>query len=125
MTSDLQPRYPVALYYDGACRLCAGEMRNLMTRNTEGKLRFTDCSPADFSAGPAPRAELMRQMHAQDADGTVFTGVAALRVAYDAVGLGAALDYVNAIGIERSPKRAEKARELVLIRENKKWNFQK
>lgn len=89
MTSDLQPRYPVALYYDGACRLCAGEMRNLMTRNTEGKLRFTDCSPADFSAGPAPRAALMRQMHAQDADGTVFTGVAALRVAYDAVGLGA------------------------------------
>ncbi len=32
---------------------------------------------------------------------------------------------LNAVGIERSPKRAEKARELRLIKINKNWEYQK
>ena len=89
MHTDLRPAYPVTLYYDGSCQICAGEMHNLMARNTAAKLEFTDCSPADFSTGPAPRDALMTAMHAQDANGAVYTGVAALRVAYGAVGLPA------------------------------------
>jgi predicted DCC family thiol-disulfide oxidoreductase YuxK len=81
------PAYPATLYYDGSCALCAGEMRNLMLRNGAGRLRFVDCSPADFDAGPAPRAALMAAMHAQDAAGRIYTGIEAFRVAYGAVGL--------------------------------------
>jgi predicted DCC family thiol-disulfide oxidoreductase YuxK len=39
-------RYPLTIYYDASCRLCDGEMRNLMLRNTEGRMVFVDASAA-------------------------------------------------------------------------------
>lgn len=79
--------YPVTLWYDGSCRLCSGEIRNLAIRDTRARLRFVDCSAEDFQGGPAPREQLMNAIHAVDARGRVFIGVDSFEVAYRAVGL--------------------------------------
>ncbi len=81
--------YPLTLYYDGSCRLCSAEIRNLALRNTQGRLRFVDCSPADFNS-PIPgtgRADLMQQMHGLGAQGQVLRAVDVFMAAYRAVGL--------------------------------------
>lgn len=82
--------YPLTLYYDASCPMCNGEMQNLMLRNTDDLLRFVDASAPSFSAFPpgTDRAALMALMHAQRADGQVVHGIEALRLAYQAAGLG-------------------------------------
>lgn len=81
------PSYPLTLYYDGSCRLCSAEIRNLKARDMAGRLALVDCSPADFSGGPAPRAALMNAIHAVDAAGRVYVGIDTFRAAYAAAGL--------------------------------------
>lgn len=83
-------QYPLTIYYDASCRLCDGEMRNLMLRNTKGLLTFVDASAPGF-ASPithTTQTDLLACIHAQWADGQVITGVAVFRHAYSAVGLG-------------------------------------
>lgn len=82
--------FPLTLYYDGACPLCLGEMRNLMLRNVEGRLRFVDIADPAFQppAAPAPgRVALAQRLHAQTVDGRWLSGVAVFIEMYDAVGL--------------------------------------
>jgi uncharacterized protein YbjT (DUF2867 family)/predicted DCC family thiol-disulfide oxidoreductase YuxK len=81
------PRWPVRVFYDASCRLCAAEMHNLRLRDRHGRIRFVDCSAPGFAGGPAPTAQLMDAMHCQDAAGRVFVGVDAFEVLYHAVGL--------------------------------------
>ena len=80
--------YPLTLYYDASCPLCAAEMHALLQRDAHGRLRLVDCSPPGFDGAPAgcTQAELMRLMHAQTADGRVLVGVPAFEAAYAAVG---------------------------------------
>ncbi|MDA7417429.1 DUF393 domain-containing protein [Xenophilus arseniciresistens] len=87
MQTQALPRYPLTLYYDGSCRLCSAEIRNLQARDGAARLRFVDCSAADFSGGPAPLEAMMAAIHAVDAAGRVYVGVPTLRAAYAAVGL--------------------------------------
>lgn len=81
--------WPLTLYYDGACRLCRAEMRNLEVRDAGGLLRFIDISQPGFDAYPpgTDRDALMGLLHAQRADGAVLCGVEVFRLAYSAVGL--------------------------------------
>ena len=81
------PHFPLTVYYDASCRFCNAEMRNLMLRNTQGRLRFVDCAAPGFAGGPAPREALMRAIHGVDAQGQVFVGVECLSRAYQGVGL--------------------------------------
>lgn len=82
--------YPLTLYFDSRCRLCAAEMGNLMLRNTGGLLRFADVWAPDFKGPPAgtTRDDLLTLIHARQADGRLLRGVAVFRAAYEAVGLG-------------------------------------
>lgn len=84
--------FPLTLYYDSACPLCRAEMQNLMLRNTQDLLRFIDVSSPQFTACPAgtQKADLLRIMHAVQADGTLIQGVDVFRQAYRA----AQLDWV-------------------------------
>ncbi|MDQ8001360.1 MAG: DUF393 domain-containing protein [Pseudomonadota bacterium] len=100
------PTYPVTLYYDGSCRLCSGEMRNLGARDTAGRLAFVDCSPEDFTGGPAPREALMTTIHAVDAAGRVYTGIESLRVAHAAVGLPIVSALLGLPGLSHAAARA-------------------
>lgn len=100
------PVYPVTLYYDGSCRLCSGEIRNLENRDTSGRLAFVDCSAEGFTGGPAPRAALMEAIHAVDAAGRVYTGVATFRVAYAAAGLPMVSTLLGLPGLSHAAARA-------------------
>ncbi len=82
--------YPLTLYYDGACPVCNGEMRNLMLRNTAGLLRFVDISAPGFRSFPGgtDMAALMALMHAKRADGQLAIGAEAIRLAYRGAQLG-------------------------------------
>ncbi|QTD46734.1 thiol-disulfide oxidoreductase DCC family protein [Ottowia testudinis] len=81
--------YPLTLYFDASCPLCAAEMENLRLRDAAGRLRFVDASAPGFDAALAGAtvAELMTLMHARTADGRLLRGVPAFELAYEAVGL--------------------------------------
>lgn len=83
-------RYPLTMLYDGACPVCSLEMDHLRERNGAGRLDFVDISAPGFDAAAwgTELAELGRRMHGVRPDGSHLVGLAALREAYAAVGLG-------------------------------------
>ncbi|MGJ7529918.1 thiol-disulfide oxidoreductase DCC family protein [Variovorax sp. GB1P17] len=89
MSSAALTTYPLTVYFDATCPLCVAEMGAMKARDAAGRLDLIDCSPADFSGGPASREALMTAMHAVDASGRVLSGVGAIRACRTAVGLPA------------------------------------
>lgn len=81
--------YPLTLYYDASCPLCNLEMTNLMRRNEKGLLKFVNISAPTFEEQEAgiAKIDLMRVLHARQADGTIIHGVLPIQLAYAAVGL--------------------------------------
>ena len=77
----------LTIYFDASCAICSAEMGALKARDTAGRLNLVDCSPADFTSGPAPRETLMAAIHVVDAEGRVHVGVPAIRICRAAVGL--------------------------------------
>jgi len=82
--------YPLTLLYDAACPVCSLEMDHLWERNSGGHLAFVDITAPGFEAATygTTLAELQAQIHGVWPDGTHLIGLAALREAYAAVGLG-------------------------------------
>ena len=81
--------YPLTVFYDGACPICAREMALMKRLDRTQRLTLLDFSLADFAA-PADLAvtDLSAVIHAQWADGTVITGVEVFRAIWEAIGLG-------------------------------------
>lgn len=82
---------PIEVFFDGACPLCAREMR-WFTRLDGGRqrLRFVDIAAPGFDAssfGLDPKTILAR-IHARLPDGSFATGVEVFRLMYSAVGFG-------------------------------------
>jgi predicted DCC family thiol-disulfide oxidoreductase YuxK len=82
--------YPLTLLYDASCAVCSLEMDHLRSRNHEGRLQFIDITAPGFDPAPfgAKLAAMDAEIHALRADGQMVIGVQALRLAYEAVGLG-------------------------------------
>jgi predicted DCC family thiol-disulfide oxidoreductase YuxK len=95
MEQSMTVHYPLTVYFDGSCKLCASEIGNLAARDTAGKLVMVDCSPPDFDLTgiPATHVELMNLIHAQDARGNWIRGVDVFVAAYAA----ARLPWVSAV----------------------------
>ena len=86
MASD----YPLKIFYDASCPVCAPEMDGLRARDRAARLELVDMSAPGFDAachGFAP-ADLDAAIHAVRPDGSVVRGMPVLRLAYAAVGLG-------------------------------------
>ena len=81
--------YPLTVFYDGACPICAREMALMKRLDRTQRLTLLDFSLAGFAA-PADLAvtDLSAVIHAQWADGTVITGVEVFRAIWEATGLG-------------------------------------
>lgn len=84
--------YPLTIYYDAACPLCAKEMHALRDYDRERRLRLVDCSAANFSDADAQRegvsrADMLRLIRARDAAGRWFVGVDVFVLAYRAAGI--------------------------------------
>jgi predicted DCC family thiol-disulfide oxidoreductase YuxK len=86
MASD----YPLKIFYDATCPVCALEMDQLGARDKEGRLVLVDMSAPGFDARchGFGHAELDAAIHAVRPDGSVVRGMAVLRLAYAAAGLG-------------------------------------
>ena len=85
-------RYPLAVFYDASCPLCASEMLALKERDRDARLELVDCSAPDFDdtvlAGTGiTRADLMARIHARDARGRWLVALDAFEAAYRAAGL--------------------------------------
>jgi predicted DCC family thiol-disulfide oxidoreductase YuxK len=87
-----QTAYPLAIYYDKSCPLCAEEMHTLKKYDAHERLVLIDCSSPDFADADARAAgiknsDLMRRIHARDAAGNWLDGVVVFEMAYGAVGI--------------------------------------
>lgn len=92
MTTAASPRYfpeDVEVFYDGACPLCAREIRMLMRRDAgKGRIRFTDIAQPDFDAAAVgtTQAELMASIKGRLPSGEWIEGVEVFRRLYAAAG---------------------------------------
>ena len=86
MASD----YPLKIFYDASCPVCALEMDHLRCRDAAGRLELVDMSAPGFDAAchGFGAAELDAAIHAVRPDGSVVRGMPVLRLAYAAAGLG-------------------------------------
>lgn len=86
--------YPLTIYYDASCPLCATEMNAIKACDAHQRLTLVDCSTDPMIDGaPAqagiPRAALMQVIHARDANGVWLRGVEVFAAAYSAAGVDA------------------------------------
>lgn len=87
-----EPTYPLTIYYDASCPLCAAELHALRDHDRHARLILVDCSAAEFSdraiaATGITRSELMNGIHAQDAGGRWYRGIDVFVWAYSAAGI--------------------------------------
>ncbi len=94
-------RYPLTVFYDASCPLCASEMHALRELDAAGHIELVDCSAPEFSdeglrAEGITRVALMQRIHARDARGRWLRGIDAFEAVYRAAGLeGAARVWGN------------------------------
>lgn len=85
-------RFPLTIFYDASCPMCATEMHALKSRDADGRLILMDCSAPEFDESvlgglPIRRSDLMTLIHARDAHGRWFVGIDVFEIAYRAAGL--------------------------------------
>lgn len=74
-----RPEFPIRIYYDGACSVCATEIERYGRRDRAGRLELVDISDPAFDPAPLgfTLADFMYQMHVIDRAGRVYRGVEA------------------------------------------------
>ena len=74
-----KPEFPVRVFYDGACSVCATEIGHYLRHDPVGKLIAVDISAAGFDPAPyqIPLAEFMYELHVIDQAGRIYCGVEA------------------------------------------------
>lgn len=89
--------YPLTIYYDGNCPVCAIEINMLRQRCEDGSLRFVDIHAPEFDPTPLgkPLEALNARIHAVRADSLVVEGPEVFALAYRAVGLDALADLIS------------------------------
>ena len=95
--------WPLVIYYDASCPLCARELGTLKAFDRGARLLLIDCSPLDFDDAHVAEAglsrhELMRAIHARDSAGRWYRAIDVFALAYEAGGLA------GVAGAFRSPR---------------------
>jgi predicted DCC family thiol-disulfide oxidoreductase YuxK len=73
------PVFPLHIFYDGSCSVCATEVERYGRKDRDDRLILVDISAPGFDPAPfgISLEEFMYQMHAIDQAGRVFRGVEA------------------------------------------------
>ncbi len=79
--------FPLMVFYDGACSVCAREMAHYRKLDRAGQLQFVDISEPGFAPEEygKTREQFMARMHVMDAGGSFFFGVDAFPVIWQAL----------------------------------------
>ena len=82
--------WPLTLYFDGECPLCAREIKFLQKRAANDRLLFVDISSGTFDAKELgfTFGHMQSSLHARFADGLWVTGLDATLWSWRAAGLG-------------------------------------
>lgn len=74
-----RPQFPLRIFYDGSCSVCATEIERFGRMDRAGRLVLVDVSRPDFNPASLgiTLTEFMYQMHVIDQAGTVYRGVEA------------------------------------------------
>jgi predicted DCC family thiol-disulfide oxidoreductase YuxK len=74
-----QPQFPIRIFYDGACVVCATEIEHYLRRDRDGRLVAMDISSPDFDPDEyqISLADFMCELHVIDRSGTIYRGVEA------------------------------------------------
>jgi predicted DCC family thiol-disulfide oxidoreductase YuxK len=82
--------YPLTVYFDGGCKLCASEIDNIAARDIEQRLVLVDCNTPsfDYAALGTNQEAMLNEIHALAIDGTWLRGVDVFIAMYEAVDLG-------------------------------------
>jgi predicted DCC family thiol-disulfide oxidoreductase YuxK len=83
---------PISIFYDHSCPMCRSEMLAMKSRDTGNAMILIDCSPADFDEAPFVkdgiyRIDMMKLIHAKDANGKWLIGVDVFAVVYRLAGM--------------------------------------
>jgi len=81
-------RYPLTIYYDGACDLCRGQMNKIAADDTKNRLTFQDITERGFSAEDhgLDQADLHTYVYVIDREGRSARGVDAFTWVWWATG---------------------------------------
>jgi len=71
------PQFPLRVFYDGTCAVCAEEIEHYLRRDQDHRLVPIDITAADFDPHPCgiPLSALMYELHVIDRQGTIYRGV--------------------------------------------------
>ena len=82
--------YPLTIFFDGACPVCAREIALMKRLDRKQRLTCCDFSLPEYDGEKTgfAAADLGQVIHAQWADGRVIRGVEVFQAMWEAVGLG-------------------------------------
>lgn len=71
------PQFPLRVFYDGACVVCAAEVEHYGRKDQHDRLQLIDISAPDFDpqAFGLSHEDFMRQMHVIDQSDRIYRGV--------------------------------------------------
>ena len=74
-----KPHFPLDVFYDGSCSVCAREIERYLRQDHGGNLRSVDISAPGFDPAPfhITLDAFMYELHAIDQSGGVYRGVEA------------------------------------------------
>jgi predicted DCC family thiol-disulfide oxidoreductase YuxK len=94
-----QPEFPIRIFYDGSCSVCATEIEHYLHHDHGGKLLAVDISSPDFDPvfyGITLQA-FMYELHVIDQSGEVYRGVEAFWAIWQAFPTSALYGVMGAI----------------------------
>lgn len=93
------PYFPLRVFYDGSCIVCAAEIEHYMSKDHGGRLQAVDISAMDFNPEPLGMSlsALMYELHAIDSNGRIYRGVEAFRAIWQAFPSSTAYGFLAAV----------------------------
>ncbi len=78
---------PITIFFDGSCRVCAGEVRHYKSKDLHGQLLLVDISEEGFEPERYGKTmdDFMAQLHVLDQQGQFFLGVNAFPAIWQAL----------------------------------------
>lgn len=75
----VKPHFPIRVFYDGSCSVCATEIEHYLRQDHNGRLLAVDISARDFDPEPycISLDAFMYELHVIDTRGVIYRGVEA------------------------------------------------